>query len=235
MSITKRQKKIAELGIEKKPYSLEDALGLFSKYKETCGVKFDETVEISCRLGVDPRHSDQMVRGAIPLPAGTGKAVKIAVFTVSDAVDGLKDCGADIVGSDELADSIKKGAAIEFDKCVATPTYMPALASKLGKILGPKGLMPNPKLGTVTNDVKTAVAELKAGKVEFRTEKSGIVHAGIGKLSFESGALNKNISAFLKALSSARPSAAKGEYFRSIFIATTMGPSIELDKKQFIA
>ena len=234
MAKNKRAKRIAKLAIQQRPYSLEELLGLLAQYKTECSVKFDETVEIACRLGVDPKHSDQMVRGTVALPSGTGKDVRVAVFTSQDRVEEFRKLsGADIVGSDELVDKIQKGAVIDFDKCVATPDYMPTLA-KIGKILGPRGLMPNPKLGTVTNDVKI-VAELKAGKVEFKTDKSGIVHAGIGKMSFDAKALKSNITAFVKAIQDAKPSAAKGEFFRSVFISTTMGPAIELDIGQIIA
>lgn len=234
VKVTKRQKRIAELGIKEEPYVLDDALALIGKYKDFCSVKFDETVEISCRLGIDPRHSDQMVRGAVPLPSGTGKSVRVAAFVPGDMLENLSDCGADIIGSDELVDSIKGGGAIEFEKCVAHPSFMPTLA-KIGKILGPKGLMPNPKLGTVTADVASAVSELKSGKIEFRAEKSGIVHVGVGKLSFKPAALAENVKALVIALRDAKPSGTKGEYFCGIFLSTTMGPAIELDTKQLIS
>lgn len=234
VKMTKRQKKIAELSIKQELYTLEDALILLGKYKDSCSVKFDETVEISCKLGIDPRHSDQMVRGAVPLPSGTGKSVKVAAFVPSDMLESLSDCGADIMGSDELVDSIKNGGAIEFEKCVAHPSFMPSLA-KIGKILGPKGLMPNPKLGTVATDIASAISELKSGKVEFRAEKAGIVHVGVGKLSFKPNAIAENVKALLFALRDAKPSGAKGEYFNGIFLSTSMGPAIELDTKQLIS
>lgn len=235
IKMTKRQKKIADLGIESRAYSLSEALKILFEYKSSCAAKFDETVELVCKLGIDPRHSDQNVRGAKSLPAGTGKTVRVAVFVAQEMLDQFKGCGADILASDELLDTIKNGGAIEFDSCVCTPSYMPTLAAKIGKVLGPKGLMPNPKLGTVTEDVAAAVAEMKSGRVEFRAEKSGIVHVGVGKLSFDTDALTENIDILVKTLKNAKPSGAKGEYFRSIFITTTMGPSIELDRSNLVA
>ncbi len=206
-------------------YPVSEAVKLI---KEGAAVtKFDETVEIAINLGVDPRHADQMVRGTVSLPHGTGKSLRVAVFAKGDKVKEAEDAGADLVGGEELAEKIQKGE-IEFERCIATPDMM-AVVGKLGKVLGPKGLMPNPKLGTVTPDVKGAVHAAKAGQIEFRVEKAGIVHAGIGKTSFSDDALTENVTAFVDAIAKAKPSGAKGTYMKKVSLSSTMGPGIRLD------
>ena len=207
-----------------KQYALDEAVSLV---KSNATVKFDETVEISVNLGVDPRHSDQMVRGMVTLPNGTGRDVRVAVFAKGDNVDIAKEAGADIVGAEDLAEQVQKGE-IDFDRCVATPDMMP-IVGKLGKVLGPRGLMPNPKLGTVTKDVAEAVRAAKGGQVEFRVEKAGVIHAGIGKASFTEQALSENVTAFINALNKARPSGAKGSYMKKVALSSTMGPGVKLD------
>ena len=205
-------------------YALEDAVTLL---KKLANVSFDETIEIAMRLGVDPRHADQMVRGMVSLPHGTGKTVRVAVFARGDQADAAKEAGADIVGSEELVDTVQKGD-IDFDRCISTPDMMP-LVGKLGKVLGPRGLMPNPKLGTVSTNVSEAVKAAKSGQIEFRVEKAGIIHAGIGKASFSETALKENISTFVNAVTKAKPSGAKGTYLKRVAISSTMGPGIKLD------
>ena len=195
--------------------------------KERATAKFDETVEIAMNLGVDPRHADQMVRGVVQLPSGTGKSVRVAVFAKGDKAEEAKAAGADIVGAEELAKEIQDGRT-DFDRCIATPDMM-AVVGRLGRVLGPRGLMPNPKLGTVTPDVTAAVSAAKAGSVEFRAEKAGIVHAGIGKASFSQDALEANVRAFVDAILKAKPSGAKGTYVEKAAISSTMGPSVKLD------
>ncbi|MHC4995720.1 MAG: 50S ribosomal protein L1 [Planctomycetota bacterium] len=195
--------------------------------KERASAKFDETVELSMNLGVDPRHADQMVRGMVSLPKGTGKSVRVAVFAKGDKADAAREAGADVVGDDELADQVQKGE-IDFERCIATPDMMPVVG-KLGKILGPRGLMPNPKLGTVTQDVAEAVQAAKGGQVEFRVEKAGIIHTGIGKASFSEDDLIENIRALVDAVSRAKPSGAKGTYMKKISVSSTMGPGLKLD------
>jgi large subunit ribosomal protein L1 len=207
-----------------KQYALDEAVSLV---KSNATVKFDETVEISVNLGVDPRHSDQMVRGMVTLPNGTGRDVRVAVFAKGDNVDIAKEAGADIVGAEDLAEQVQKGE-IDFDRCVATPDMMP-IVGKLGKVLGPRGLMPNPKLGTVTKDVAEAVRAAKGGQVEFRVEKAGVIHAGIGRASFTEQALSENVTAFINALNKARPSGAKGSYMKKVALSSTMGPGVKLD------
>jgi len=195
--------------------------------KDAATAKFDETIEIAMSLNVDPRHADQMVRGVVQLPNGTGKTVRIAVFAKDAKADEAREAGADLVGAEDLAEKIQNGE-IDFDRCIATPDMM-AVVGKLGKILGPKGMMPNPKLGTVTPDVKTAIQAAKAGQIEFRVEKQGIIHAGVGKASFSSEALAENISAFIDAIFKAKPTGVKGTYMKKASVSSTMGPGVKLD------
>ncbi len=189
--------------------------------------KFDETVEIAMNLAIDPRHADQMVRGMYELPHGTGATVRVAVFAKDEKAKEAKDAGADIVGAEDLMEEIQKGN-MDFDRCIATPDMMP-LVGRLGKVLGPKGLMPNPKLGTVTPDVKKAVESAKGGAIEYRAEKAGIVHAGVGKASFDEKKLAENVAAFVKEIQRVKPSGAKGTYMKKITLSSTMGPGIKLD------
>src|SRR3984885_12829741 len=207
-----------------KSYSLEDAVKLV---KQTSKAKFDETVEMSMNLGIDPRHADQMVRGLTSLPNGTGKTVRIAVFARGPKADEALAAGADVVGAEDLAEKIQAGE-INFDRCIATPDMM-GVVGRLGKILGPRGLMPNPRLGTVTMDVKGAVSAAKAGQVEFRAEKAGIVHAGIGKVSFDSDKLLENARALADAIQKAKPTGAKGTYVQKVSVSSTMGPGVKVD------
>src|SRR3954464_13715309 len=195
--------------------------------KANAKAKFDETIEISMNLGIDPRHADQMVRGVVGLPNGTGKTVRIGVFARGPKAEGALAAGADVVGADDLAAAVQEGK-IEFDRCIATPDMM-ALVGRLGKILGPRGLMPNPRLGTVTMDVRGAVQAAKAGQVEFRAEKAGIVHAGIGKASFEEGKLLENARAFVEAIQRAKPTGAKGTYVKKVAVSSSMGPGVKVD------
>ena len=203
---------------------LEQAVSLI---KANSGVKFDETVEVAVNLGVDPRHADQMVRGSVTLPNGTGKSARVAVFARGPKADEAREAGADIVGAEDLMETIQ-GGTIDFDKCIATPDMMP-IVGRLGKILGPRNLMPNPKVGTVTMDVKEAVTAEKGGKVDFRTLKMGVVHAGIGKASFTQDQLVENVRALIDAVNRARPSGAKGTYMKKVSISSTMGPGISID------
>ena len=219
----RRKLALEELGSDT-GYELSEAIKLV---KKTASTKFDETIELALNLGVDPRHSDQMVRGAVSLPNGTGKTVRVAVFAKDDKADEARQAGADIVGADDLAESVSKGEIL-FDRCVATPDMM-AVVGRLGKVLGPRGLMPNPKLGTVTNDVAAAVSAVKGGQVAFRGEKAGIVHAGVGKASFSESALQENVQAFIDAVNSAKPSGAKGIFLQQATISATMGPGIRID------
>jgi large subunit ribosomal protein L1 len=198
-----------------------------SLVKANAKAKFDETVEISMNLGIDPRHADQMVRGVVGLPNGTGKTVRVGVFARGAKAEEALAAGADVVGADDLAAAVQEGK-IEFDRCIATPDMM-ALVGRLGKILGPRGLMPNPRLGTVTMDVKGAVNAAKAGQVEFRAEKAGIVHAGIGKVSFEDAQLLENARAFVEAIQRAKPAGAKGTYVKKVAVASSMGPGVKVD------
>ena len=207
-----------------KSYALDEAIKLV---RANAKAKFDETVEFSMNLGIDPRHADQMVRGLISLPNGTGKTLRVGVFARNVKAQEATDAGADVVGAEDLAEKVQAGQ-IEFDRCIATPDMM-ALVGRLGKILGPRGLMPNPKLGTVTMDVKGAVNAAKSGQVEFRAEKAGIVHAGIGKASFEDAKLEENIRAFVDAIQKAKPAGAKGTYVKKAAISSTMGPGIRID------
>ena len=203
---------------------LVQAIGLA---KANAKAKFDETIEISMNLGIDPRHADQMVRGVVGLPNGTGKTVRVGVFARGAKAEEALAAGADVVGADELAAAVQEGK-IEFDRCIATPDMM-GLVGRLGKILGPRGLMPNPRLGTVTMDVKGAVTAAKAGQVEFRAEKAGIVHAGIGKASFEEAQLLENARAFIEAIQRAKPTGAKGTYVKKVAVSSSMGPGVKVD------
>nr|WP_319388710.1 50S ribosomal protein L1 [uncultured Cohaesibacter sp.] len=205
-------------------YALADAVKLI---KEASSTKFDETVEIALNLGVDPRHADQMVRGVCQLPAGTGKTVRVAVFARGDKAEEAKAAGADIVGAEDLVE-IVQGGKIDFDRCIASPDMMP-LVGRLGKVLGPRGMMPNPKVGTVTPDVAQAVKDSKGGSVEFRVEKAGIIHGGVGKVSFDEAALVENIKAFVSAVSKAKPAGAKGTYMQKMSLSSTMGPGLTVD------
>ena len=195
--------------------------------KENATAKFDETIELSMNLGVDPRHADQNVRGVIDLPNGTGKSIRVGVFAKGDKAEEAKAAGADVVGADDLADEVQKGE-IKFDRCIATPDMMPVVG-KLGKILGPRGMMPNPKLGSVTQDVAAAIKSAKGGQVEYRVEKAGIVHAGVGKASFSEEALLENVRTLVDAVNKARPSGVKGTYIKQISLSSTMGPGVVLD------
>ena len=201
--------------------------------KANANAKFDETIEISMNLGIDPRHADQMVRGVVGLPNGTGKTVRVGVFARGAKAEEAKAAGADIVGAEDLVEQVSKGE-INFDRCIATPDMM-ALVGRLGKVLGPRGLMPNPKLGTVTMDVKGAVQAAKAGQVEFRAEKAGIVHAGVGKASFSEQQIAENVKAFVAAITRAKPSGVKGTYIKKISLSSTMGPGLKLEPSSFAA
>ena len=207
----------------KRDVSVDEAVKLV---KETATAKFDETVDVAVRLGVDPRHADQMVRGVVDLPNGTGKEVRVAVFARGEKADEAKEAGADIVGAEDLMEQIQ-GGKIDFDRCIATPDMMP-IVGRLGKILGPRNLMPNPKLGTVTMDVADAVKKAKAGEVQFKVEKTGVVHAGIGKASFDEKKLAENLRAFMDAIQKAKPSGAKGTYIKSVTLSSTMGPGVRV-------
>ncbi|MUG78221.1 50S ribosomal protein L1 [Commensalibacter melissae] len=207
-----------------KLYALKDAVALI---RDNAKAKFDETVEIAINLGVDPRYADQMVRGLMSLPHGTGKTLRVAVFARGERAEEAKAAGADIVGDEDLAEKVQAGQ-VDFDRCIATPDMM-ALVGRLGKILGPRGLMPNPKLGTVTMDVKSAVTAAKSGQVEYRAEKGGVIHAGVGKASFSAENLLENIRVFVDTVQKARPTGVKGTYMKKIYLSSTMGPSIEVD------
>ena len=204
--------------------SVEEAVAMV---KSRATAKFDETIEISMNLGIDPRHADQNVRGAVTLPAGTGKAVRVAVFAKDAKADEAKAAGADIVGAEDLMEQVQAGS-IDFERVIATPDMMP-IVGRLGKVLGPRGLMPNPKLGTVTADVAAAVEAAKGGQVQFRAEKAGIVHAGIGKASFSEADILANVKAFIDAIQKAKPSGAKGTYVKKIAICSTMGPGVKIE------
>jgi large subunit ribosomal protein L1 len=205
-------------------YPLDEAI---KKVKSASKVKFDETIEVAIALGIDPRNSEQNVRGVISMPNGIGKAVKVAVFARDQKAEEAKKAGADIVGDDDLVEKIQKGE-ISFERCIATPDMM-GTVGKVAKILGPKGLMPNPKLGTVTEDVAEAVKSAKSGQVEFRNDKAGIIHAGVGKVSFDDKALQENIAALVTALTNAKPSGAKGTYIKKAAVASSMGPGLKVD------
>ncbi len=215
----------AREGIDRvKLYPVAEAVKLV---KERANAKFDETVEIAMNLGVDPKHADQMVRGVVNLPNGTGRTLRVAVFARGAKADEAKAAGADIVGAEELVTTVQ-GGTIEFDRCIATPDMMP-LVGRLGKVLGPRGLMPNPKVGTVTMDVTAAVKASKGGAVEFRVEKAGIVQASVGKVSFDEAKLLENITAFVDAVAKAKPQGAKGTYIQRVAISSTMGPGVKID------
>jgi len=230
MSHGKRYKAALAKVDRNKAYLVKDAVAMV---KTNANAKFDETIELSINLGVDPRHADQMVRGVCKLPSGTGRSLRVAVFAKDAKADEARKAGADVVGADDLAAKIQAGE-MDFDKVIATPDMMP-LVGRLGKILGPKGMMPNPKVGTVTMDVAKAVADSKGGAVEFRVEKAGIIHAGVGKASFSEDALAQNVSAFLGAIMKAKPTGAKGTYMKSVTLSSTMGPGVKIDVSEATA
>ncbi|NOX93738.1 MAG: 50S ribosomal protein L1 [Alphaproteobacteria bacterium] len=208
----------------KKTYSVDEAVKIV---KSAATAKFDETIEVAMNLGVDPRHADQMVRGVVSLPNGTGRDVRVAVFAKDAKAEEAKKAGADIVGAEDLMEKIQ-GGFMDFDRVIATPDMMP-IVGRLGKVLGPRGLMPNPKVGTVTPDVAKAVKDSKGGAVEFRVEKAGLIHAGVGKASFEEKAIAENIKVFIQAVAKAKPSGAKGIFLKKIAISSTMGPGVKVD------
>jgi len=222
--ITKRMKAATEGLDREKLYTVNDAVKLM---KERAVAKFDETIEVSMNLGVDPRHADQMVRGMISLPNGTGKSIRLAVFAKGPKADEATEAGADVVGAEDLMEAMQ-GGDLNYDRIIATPDMM-GVVGRLGKVLGPKGLMPNPKLGTVTMDVKGAVEAAKAGQVEFRVEKAGVIHGGVGKASFDEGKIVENVNTFLQAVIKAKPSGAKGTYVKRISLSSTMGPGFKID------
>ncbi len=220
----KRAKAAREAFAGKENVTVEEAVALV---KGNATAKFDETVEIAMNLGVDPRHADQMVRGTVNLPNGTGKTVRVAVFARGPKADEAKAAGADIVGAEDLMETVQ-GGTIEFDRCIATPDMMP-IVGRLGKVLGPRNLMPNPKVGTVTMDVAAAVADAKGGHVQFKAEKAGVVHAGVGKASFDEAKLVENVKAFVEAVAKAKPTGAKGAYMKKIALSSSMGPGVSID------
>jgi large subunit ribosomal protein L1 len=222
--IGKRTRAAREAVAGRENLPVEEAIALV---KDNAKAKFDETVEVSLNLGVDPRHADQMVRGMVTLPAGTGKEVRVAVFARGDKADEAQAAGADIVGAEDLMERIQ-GGQIDFDRCIATPDMMP-IVGRLGKILGPRNLMPNPKVGTVTPDVKGAVEAAKGGEVQFKVEKGGIIHGGIGKVSFDADSLARNLRAFVDAVARAKPAGAKGTYMKKVSVSSTMGPGVSVD------
>lgn len=225
MAKISKKKAAARAAFEgKSNLSVEDAVKLV---KDNATAKFDESIEIAMNLGVNPRHADQMVRGVVTLPAGTGKDVRVAVFARGPKADEAKEAGADIIGAEDLMETVQSGK-IEFDRCIATPDMMP-LVGRLGKILGPRNLMPNPKVGTVTPDVATAVKNAKAGQVRFRTDKNGIIHTTLGKVDFDAAAIKGNLEALLADLKKLKPSNSKGVYFKKMTLSTTMGPGLTVD------
>ena len=224
MKLSKKQKALEGKIEPMKLYGVDEAIGLVKTHATS---KFDETVEVAIALGVDPRHADQMVRGVVNLPKGTGKDVRVAVFARGDKAEAATAAGAEVVGAEDLMEAIQ-GGKIDFDRVIATPDMM-GLVGRLGKVLGPKGLMPNPKLGTVTPNVAEAVKAAKSGQVEFRVEKAGIIHAGIGKASFPQADLKANFDAFLDAIVKAKPTGAKGKYVQKIAVSSSMGPGIKVD------
>ena len=222
--ISKRYKKVSDGLTPESNFTLSEAVKLL---KEKATVKFDETVDIAMNLGVDPKHSDQNVRGVVSMPKGTGKTARVAVFAKDKKAEEAKAAGADLVGADDLAEKVEKGE-INFDRIIATPDMM-AVVGKLGKVLGPRGLMPNPKLGSVTMDIEAAVKTIKSGQVEFKIEKAGIIHAGIGKASFKAEDLIENLSAFINSVNKAKPSGSKGQFIKKVSISSSMGPAIKID------
>ena len=227
--ITKKQKNLDGKVEPMKLYQVDDAIGLL---KSLASTKFDETLEVAINLGVDPRHADQMVRGVVNLPKGTGKDVRVAVFARGDKAEEATKAGAEVVGAEDLMEAIQ-GGKIDFDRVIATPDMM-GLVGRLGKVLGPKGLMPNPKLGTVTPNVAEAVKAAKSGQVEFRVEKAGIIHAGIGKASFPAADLKANFDAFVDAIVKAKPTGAKGKYLQRVALSSTMGPGVKVDVSEMM-
>ena len=223
MAQTKKQKALAGIDREKL-HPVDEAIKIA---RDNATSKFDETIEVALNLGVDPRHADQMVRGVVTLPKGTGKTVRVGVFAKGAKADEAREAGADVVGAEDLMETIQ-GGTIDFDRCIATPDMM-GVVGRLGKVLGPKGLMPNPKLGTVTMDVAGAVKAAKGGQVEYRVEKAGIIHSGIGKASFPEADLRANFDALLDAVVRAKPSGAKGKYVKKIAVSSSMGPGIKVD------
>ena len=226
----KRTRAAREAFAGKENLTVEEAVALV---KANATSKFDETIEIALNLGVDTRHADQMVRGVVGLPNGTGKAMRVAVFARGAKADEAKEAGADIVGAEDLMETIQ-GGTIDFDRCIATPDMMPVVG-RLGKVLGPRNLMPNPKVGTVTMDVKAAVEAAKGGEVQFKAEKGGVVHAGVGKASFDEAKLVENVRAFVSAVAKAKPSGAKGAYMKKIALSSTMGPGVTVDVEKAVS
>jgi len=224
----KKYEEAKKLVDSEKRYALLDGIELLAK---TSFVKFDASVDIAARLGVNPKHADQMIRSSCSLPHGTGKTVRLVVFAKGERANEARDAGADFVGAEDLVEKIQKENWLDFDNAIATPDMM-GLVGRLGRILGPRNLMPNPKVGTVTMDVARAVRELKAGRIEFRTEKTGIIHAPVGKVSFGSDKLRENVVALLETLHRLKPSTAKGKYFKSVTLSSTMGPGIHLDTNE---
>ena len=230
MKRSKRYNLAAEKRGKSEAYDITEAV---KKVKEMSGAKFDESVELHIRLGVDGRHADQQVRGAVVLPHGTGKTKKVLVFAKGPKADEASEAGADYVGAEDMAEKIQKENWFEFDSVIATPDMM-GVVGRLGRVLGPKGLMPNPKAGTVTMDVAKAIEEVKAGKVEYRLDKANIIHVTVGKSSFEEAKLVENINTIISAIAKAKPAAAKGQYFRSVTMASTMGPGVKLNVASFV-
>jgi large subunit ribosomal protein L1 len=228
--VGKRLRNLRETVARDKNYDVSEAVKLV---KENAVAKFDETVEVAVNLGVDPRHADQMVRGVCQLPNGTGREVRVAVFAKPERQDEAREAGAEVVGAEDLVQEVQQGN-INFDKCIATPDMMP-LVGRLGKVLGPRGMMPNPKVGTVTNDIAEAVRSAKGGAVEFRVEKAGIIHAGVGKASFPEDALVENIRAFADAVMKAKPAGAKGTYLKKLSLTSTMGPGVQVDTQTVLS
>jgi large subunit ribosomal protein L1 len=228
--VGKRLRNLRETVERGKSYDVAEAVKLV---KQTSVAKFDETVEVAVNLGVDPRHADQMVRGVCQLPNGTGREVRVAVFAKPERQDEAREAGAEVVGAEDLVQEVQQGN-INFDKCIATPDMMP-LVGRLGKVLGPRGMMPNPKVGTVTNDIAEAVKSAKGGAVEFRVEKAGIVHAGVGKASFPEDALVENIRAFADAVMKAKPAGAKGTYLKKLSLTSTMGPGVQVNTQSVLS
>ncbi len=230
MSKTGKRLKEGREGIDRhRLYDLDEAIKMV---KQCCSAKFDETLELAINLGLDPRHADQNLRGTVQLPNGTGKSIRVAVFAKEGKADEAREAGADIVGAEDLAEKIQ-GGEMDFDRCIATPDMM-SVVGRLGRVLGPRGLMPNPKLGTVTMDVGEAVRAAKGGQVEFRVEKAGIIHAGVGKASFEDDKIKENVMALVVALLRAKPSGAKGTYFQRIAVSSTMGPGVRVDTQSVL-